>query len=198
MEQQSVSVAKSGIICSLQARTSIIAAANPIGGRYDASKPIMSNLNLSQPLLSRFDLIFLLLDQPNEHLDSMMCAHVMNAHTGFKQVLNNKDTSHDITLSSTNQSQFRSLKERLVKSVNDSKDTVLQSILRKYISYARQYVNPRLSRSAANVLQQYYLELRKNTNIFGSLPVFHRQLEALIRLTQVFFKNILDAFFYNI
>ncbi|KAK0172432.1 hypothetical protein PV328_005749 [Microctonus aethiopoides] len=184
MEQQSVSVAKSGIICSLQARTSIIAAANPIGGRYDASKPIMSNLNLSQPLLSRFDLIFLLLDQPNEHLDSMMCAHVMNAHTGFKQVLNNKDTSHDITLSSTNQSQFRSLKERLVKSVNDSKDTVLQSILRKYISYARQYVNPRLSRSAANVLQQYYLELRKNTNIFGSLPVFHRQLEALIRLTQ--------------
>ncbi|XP_067212903.1 DNA helicase MCM8 isoform X2 [Linepithema humile] len=66
MEQQRVTVAKSGVICSLPARTSILAAANPIGGQYDKSKTITENLNISQPILSRFDLIFLLLDKPDE------------------------------------------------------------------------------------------------------------------------------------
>lgn len=66
MEQQSVTVAKSGVLCSLPARTSILAAANPIGGQYDKSKTVTENLNISQPLLSRFDLIFLLLDKPNK------------------------------------------------------------------------------------------------------------------------------------
>lgn len=66
MEQQSVTVAKSGIISSFPARTSILAAANPIGGQYDKSKTITENLNINQPILSRFDLIFLLLDKPDK------------------------------------------------------------------------------------------------------------------------------------
>lgn len=66
MEQQSITVAKSGVICSLPARISILAAANPIGGQYDKSKTIIENLRISQPILSRFDLIFLLLDKPNK------------------------------------------------------------------------------------------------------------------------------------
>lgn len=66
MEQQRVTVAKSGVICSLPARTSILAAANPIGGQYDKSKTLTANLNISQPILSRFDLIFLLLDKPDK------------------------------------------------------------------------------------------------------------------------------------
>lgn len=66
MEQQCVSVAKSGIVCSLPTRTSILAAANPINGRFNRSKTVVENLKMSPPLLSRFDLIFLLLDEPNE------------------------------------------------------------------------------------------------------------------------------------
>jgi len=66
MEQQSITVAKSGVICSLPARISILAAANPIGGQYDKSKTVNENLHISQPILSRFDLIFLLLDKPNK------------------------------------------------------------------------------------------------------------------------------------
>ena len=65
MEQGTVSIAKSGILCSLPARTSIIAAANPLKGRYDKFKTFNENTNISQPLLSRFDLIFLLLDNPD-------------------------------------------------------------------------------------------------------------------------------------
>ena len=66
MEQQSISIAKSGIICSLPTRVSILAAANPINGRFNRSKTIMQNLKMSIPLLSRFDLTFLLLDEPNK------------------------------------------------------------------------------------------------------------------------------------
>lgn len=60
-----MTVAKSGVMCSLPARTSILAAANPVGGQYDKSKTMTENLNISQPILSRFDLIFLLLDEPD-------------------------------------------------------------------------------------------------------------------------------------
>lgn len=60
-----------------------------------------------------------------------------------------------------------------------------QSILRTYISYARQYVKPKLTIEAAAVLQEYYLELRSKIKQFGNIPIFNRQLEALIRLTEV-------------
>lgn len=60
MEQQSISVAKGGIVCSLSARTTILAAANPKGGHYNRSKTILENLKMSAPLLSRFDIIYIL------------------------------------------------------------------------------------------------------------------------------------------
>ncbi len=77
MEQQSISIAKSGMICTLSARTSVIAAANPCGGHYDASKTISENIKMSAPLLSRFDLIFLLLHKPDIQHDKRLSDHVM-------------------------------------------------------------------------------------------------------------------------
>lgn len=66
MEQQTVSIAKAGVICTLPARTTVLAAANPAGGHYNKGKTVAENLRLGQALLSRFDLVFILLDQPNE------------------------------------------------------------------------------------------------------------------------------------
>ena len=65
MEQQSISLAKAGVVCSLPARTSILAAANPIGGHYNRAKTVSENIKLGPALLSRFDLVFLLLDRPD-------------------------------------------------------------------------------------------------------------------------------------
>ncbi|XP_058037120.1 DNA helicase MCM8 isoform X5 [Ahaetulla prasina] len=77
MEQQSISLAKAGIVCSLPARTSIIAAANPVGGHYNKAKTVSENLKMGSALLSRFDLVFILLDVPNEDHDHLLSEHVM-------------------------------------------------------------------------------------------------------------------------
>ena len=66
MEQQSISLAKSGVSCSVKAKTAILAAANPVGGHYNKSKSVSENLKLHPALLSRFDLVFILIDKPNE------------------------------------------------------------------------------------------------------------------------------------
>ncbi|RLU16133.1 hypothetical protein DMN91_011892 [Ooceraea biroi] len=176
MEQQSVTVAKSGLICSLPARTSILAAANPIGGQYDNSKTVTENLNISQPILSRFDLIFLLVDKPDEHFDSLLCNHIMTVHT------NSHANSNGKVMGKLSPDNECFLKERLTLPL--STEIIPQTILRTYISYARQYVNPKLSVEAAAVLQNYYLELRSKNKQFSSIPIFNRQLEAMIRLTE--------------
>eukprot|EP00966_Prymnesium_polylepis_P059640 1382925-Prymnesium_polylepis.1 len=75
MEQQSISVAKAGIVCSLSARTAVIAAANPVGGHYNGTKTASENLKLPPNLLSRFDLIFVLLDRPNAQMDALLSEH---------------------------------------------------------------------------------------------------------------------------
>lgn len=65
MEQQTISVAKAGIVCQLNSRTSILSAANPIQSKYDMKKSVVENINLHPALLSRFDLIYIILDIPN-------------------------------------------------------------------------------------------------------------------------------------
>eukprot|EP00976_Prorocentrum_cordatum_P055387 1118034-Prorocentrum_minimum.AAC.1 len=66
MEQQTVSVAKAGIIATLNARTSVLASANPVGSRYNPNMTVVDNIQLPPTLLSRFDLIYLLLDKADQ------------------------------------------------------------------------------------------------------------------------------------
>ena len=80
MEQQSISLAKSGVTCSVKAQTAILAAANPVGGHYNKAKTVSENLKLHPALLSRFDLVFILIDKPDEEADCRLSDHIMNLH----------------------------------------------------------------------------------------------------------------------
>ena len=81
MEQQSASIAKGGIVATLNARTSILAAANPMYGKYDPFKNITENVNLPIPLLTRFDLIFIIRDRPTKERDEQIARHIIQLHT---------------------------------------------------------------------------------------------------------------------
>ena len=81
MEQQTISVSKAGIVTTLSARCSVIAAANPIGGRYDASKPLLDNVDLSLPILSRFDLVFVIRDASSPAADAALAEFVVRSHS---------------------------------------------------------------------------------------------------------------------
>ena len=81
MEQQTVSIAKGGIVATLNARTSILAAANPMYGKYDPFKNITENVNLPIPLLTRFDLIFVVRDIPSKERDRNIAQHIMDLHS---------------------------------------------------------------------------------------------------------------------
>lgn len=80
MEQQTISIAKAGIQATLNARTSILAAANPVGGRYNRKTTLRANINMSAPIMSRFDLFFVVLDECNETVDQHLAEHIVNIH----------------------------------------------------------------------------------------------------------------------
>ena len=85
MEQQTCSVAKGGIVATLNARTSILSAANPIYGKYDPYKNITENVNLPVPLLTRFDLIFIVRDSPDKEKDNLIASHILEIHRNTEQ-----------------------------------------------------------------------------------------------------------------
>jgi DNA replication licensing factor MCM4 len=81
MEQQTISIAKAGIVCQLNSRSAILAAANPVDSKYDLKKSVIENINLPPSLLSRFDLIFLMLDVPNEATDRLLATHILDFYS---------------------------------------------------------------------------------------------------------------------
>lgn len=85
MEQQTLSIAKAGIICQLNARTSILAAANPSESQWNKNKNIIDNVQLPHTLLSRFDLIFLILDPQDEVFDRRLASHLVSLYYATQQ-----------------------------------------------------------------------------------------------------------------
>jgi len=150
MEQQTVSVAKGGIVATLNARTSILAAANPALGRYDSYRTIAENINLPITILSRFDLIFIIKDEPVKEVDQSMAEHILNLHkTGMTK----------------------------------TEVPIQPQLLRKYISYAKQF-KPRLTDDAAQRLQDFYLQMRNTESRESPVAITARQLESLVRLVE--------------
>lgn len=159
---------------------------------------------MSPALLSRFDLIFILLDKPDEEMDMFLSEHVMKIHsgklskssnggnntwetgsrgTGSSSQRPNNNNNDDPTDHQQQQSGIP-LSDRLrIRNTQDF-DPIPIPLLRKYIAYARQYVQPRLTVPAAQVLQSFYLTLRSKYRSKDSTPITTRQLESLIRLSE--------------
>ena len=96
MEQQTISIAKAGIQATLNARTSILAAANPVGGRYNRKQSLRANINMSAPIMSRFDLFFVVLDDPNERIDTKLADHIVQLHMMEDEAINPPFTTEQL------------------------------------------------------------------------------------------------------
>ncbi len=183
MEHQSISVAKAGIVCSLSARTAVLAAANPASGHYDKARSVVDNLKMPASVLSRFDLLFVLLDRPNEHMDALLAGHVMGLHGGTSRRGTHQtlDRAGAGPLAPFGGSQ--PLGERLRASA-PGLGPIAQRSLRKYLIYAREHVHPTISSEARDELVHFYLELRRGSTCADSVPTTPRQLESLVRVAE--------------
>lgn len=168
MEQQTVSVAKAGIICTLNARTAILAAANPKESKYNVKLSVVENVALPPTLLSRFDLIYLILDKQSEPSDRRLANHIVSlysvASTNGITSRNNLDNSHANDLIATN-------------SIN-------RDFLAKYISYARMHCNPLIPDENVILLVREYQKMRSLGNHKKTITATPRQLESLIRISE--------------
>lgn len=198
MEQQSISIAKAGVVCSLPARTSVIAAANPVGGHYSKGKTVSENLKMPAPLLSRFDLVFILIDRPDETKDRLLSDHIMALHRdaglgapgkrkgddgdGGGRAFSGAASSQKGGPMSDKWDTAPELLEQRLRPTGE--EHVPPPLLRKYIGYARKYVHPKLTEKAKELLKAFYLELREKHRSDDTTPVTNRQLESLIRLTE--------------
>lgn len=196
MEQQSISIAKSGMVTSLRSRTSILAAANPVGGHYNRKKTVSENLKIAAALLSRFDLVFILLDKPDERHDRMISEHIMRTHmlaNSSGQATDGKGEGDSESFAARfagmrdggTTTEHSTLSQRLRSDAARFAGHALPiDVFRSYIEYAKEWCHPKMTRAAAKVLQKLYLTMRAQSNSGESVPVTTRNLESLIRLAQ--------------
>ncbi len=163
MEQQTVSIAKAGIVATLKAQTAIIAAANPRSGRYDRYKTPTQNIHLPPSLLSRFDLIFIVIDRPDPSDDAQMAEFILK-----NSMMGPNDS-------------FESKKGSVAPIPGD--------LLKKYIKHARRTCHPVLTDEAKEEIKEFYLKLRGKYDSEDSIvSILARNLDALVRLCEAYAK----------
>ena len=175
MEQQTISIAKAGITTVLNARAAVLAAANPPSGRYDDLASASENIELQTTILSRFDLIFIVKDPRDYARDVQIASHVINVH---------KEAREAETIQGGADGDAALLS-------GDQRDPQAD-FLRRYITYARRHISPRLTPRAADLLEGRYVQLRsrirsriaRRDGDAPAVPITVRQLEALVRIAE--------------
>ncbi|MDE1854946.1 MAG: minichromosome maintenance protein MCM [Candidatus Micrarchaeota archaeon] len=166
MESQTISIAKAGIVARFNAKTSILAAANPKYGRFDPNVLPAEQFDIPPTLLSRFDLIFPIRDIIDETLDRNIAHHILVQHSAAGAQIAEVEGYEQVEA-----------------------PPIAAEMLRKYVAYAKRSVNPRLSPEAMDRIQKFYLELRKLGMRSGTTPMTPRQIEGLVRLAEASAKS---------
>jgi DNA replication licensing factor MCM3 len=197
MEQQTVTIAKAGIHASLNARCSVLGAANPVYGQYDRQRRPQENIGLPDSLISRFDLLFIILDQLDASFDRLLSEHVITSHQYRRPgtIMEPEPLNQMSAISLEDPSErlqdaivwlrggpqaIRSA--RSVQDPNQAADVFTKEFLRRYIHFAKNRMHPELSDEAMDAISIAYADMRaKQTK--RNLPVTARSLETIIRLS---------------
>jgi len=171
MEQQSISISKAGIVTSLQARCSVVAAANPIGGRYDPQKSFSENVALTDPILQRFDVLCVLQDKVDPVNDERLAQFVVKSHAKshpIKRLQQQQDAEADI---------------KAEEDEAKDPDIIPQNLLKKYIMYARRR-NPQFTNFHTKKIAELYAHLRQSSERHNGIPIAVRHIESIMRMAE--------------
>merc|ERR1712130_525001 len=163
MEQQTITITKAGIQATLNARASILAACNPVFGRYDTSKPMRYNVTMGAAIMSRFDLFFVVLDECDEVTDYHVAKHILGTHQ--------KQTGQGSNAMD-------------IDDAEEAADRFTVGQIQNYVRYART-IKPKITEESKKWFVRYYRQLRQRDQSDQKAYRFTvRQLESLIRLSE--------------
>ncbi len=214
MEQQTVTISKAGIHASLNARCSVLAAANPVYGNYDRNRRIVENIGLPDSLLSRFDLLFVVLDQLDPDLDRRIASHVIRGH-GYRNTVGRSgyDSDDDDEEEEEDLFEVQEINGERPKSIwqrsrydydnhdeemedneesGSNRDILQHDFLRKYLHFAKTRIKPTLTEEAREAIASKYAEMRSRQDE-RTLPITARSLETVIRLASAHAKTRLST-----
>jgi DNA replication licensing factor MCM2 len=166
MEQQTISISKAGIVTTLQARCGIIAAANPIGGRYNSTIPFSANVELTEPILSRFDILCVVRDTVEPEEDERLARFIVGSHS----------RSHPLTSTQAANSGGQSMEvepdtQATAASERNKESEIPQELLRKYILYARERCSPKLYHIDEDQVARLFADMRRESLATGAYPI---------------------------
>ncbi|KAK6000753.1 hypothetical protein QM012_003478 [Aureobasidium pullulans] len=188
MEQQTISISKAGIVTTLQARCAVVAAANPIGGRYNGTVPFSQNVELTEPILSRFDILCVVRDTVDPEEDERLASFVVNSH----------GRAHPTISSAANDAPVNSMQDANMEVDGDQgtskQGEIPQEMLRKYILFAREKCRPKLVSIDQDKIARLFADMRKESLATGAYPITVRHLESILRIAEAFAKMRLSDF----
>lgn len=162
MEQQTISISKGGIVTTLQARCAVIAAANPINGRYRSTLPFSKNVHLTEPILSRFDILCVVRDTVQQEEDERLAKFVIASHYRANPVRDE------------NGNPIREPPEDADTQTADGQNklaAIPQGLLRKYIVFARAECKPKLYQIDQGKVANVFADMRRESLATGAYPI---------------------------
>ena len=169
MEQQTISISKAGIVTTLQARCAVMAAANPIGGRYNSSMPFSQNVELTEPILSRFDILCVVRDTVDPAEDERLAKFVVRSHGRAHPVMSSAlgaqtqaTAAHEDSMDVDGEGDDEE---------DDAPAPIPQELLRKYILYAREHCRPKLYQIDQDKIARLFADMRRESLATGAYPI---------------------------
>ncbi|MCJ1430999.1 MCM DNA helicase complex subunit [Xylographa pallens] len=191
MEQQTISISKAGIVTTLQARCAIVAAANPIGGRYNSTIPFSQNVELTEPILSRFDILCVVRDTVDPAEDERLAKFVVNSHGRAHPSANSTDANQNAMEVEHNEE----IRDQQINGGEPKQEgEIPQELLRKYILYAREKCVPKLYQIDQDKVARLFADMRRESLATGAYPITVRHLEAIMRISEAFCKMRLSEY----
>ncbi|KAL3433460.1 MCM2/3/5 family-domain-containing protein [Aspergillus tetrazonus] len=212
MEQQTISISKAGIVTTLQARCAVVAAANPIGGRYNSSAPFSENVQLTEPILSRFDILCVVRDLVDPSEDERLASFVIESHHRANPSKPLRDEHGNLINADgerIDEEGYRidddgirlplrpdEIEARTAARDNDDEKEgeIPQELLRKYILYAREHCHPKLYQIDQDKVARLFADMRRESLATGAYPITVRHLEAIMRIAEAFCKMRLSEY----